>query len=802
MLRRDRVADTRWPGAALFVLLAIASAQASAADSDADQTLLLAVTVNDHPTNEIGRFVLRHGGLYAAPGELSDLGFRVPSSAVAPGQSLVPLAGLPDVAYRLDQATQTLYVTAGVASLLPTVLGSWTQYKSKVRVESGTGATLNYDIIGTATGDRRYGSGLFDARAFFPWGVFSSGFLVFAGDADSAHRGRSAIRLDTTYVYSDPNALRRYRLGDFITGFLSWTRPVRLGGAQISSDFSLRPDLITFPLPSVAGSVAVPSTVDVLVNGNHVLTTPVQPGPFQIPQLPVITGAGTVNLTVTNALGQQVTTEMPFYAAPNLLAPGLQTWSLEVGATRRNWGVISNDYGRFALSATWRRGLSDKLTLEGHVEATSGMFMGGVGIVRTLANFAVANVAVAGSGGNGHSGAQVAVGLQRTTRWLSFGFSTIVATRYFRDIATVEGDPVVRLQVGANIGVNLGRFGSIGVAYVGVKRSAPSNFRLGSAGPPPLEPAEPLPILPLERSHIVSASYSKQFARVSAFVTGFHDFVHHDGNGVFLGATIPIGRRASAQFSAQSESGTHSAQVQATQSVQTIGDWGYRALLSGDGQVHGFAELSYKAGWALLTAGLDRNGGQTTAQGELRGAVSVADHGLFLSNWIDDSFAIVDTNGVGGVMVRQENRDVGRTDADGKRLVPDLRSFEQNRIAIEPLDVPPDVTVPYTQRLVRPQDRSGITIRFALKRSSSALLRLTDETGRPLPVGSAATLASTGKAVPVGYDGAAYLLDLLPHNEIRVELPDGRRCAASFDYRVTSGQIPTIGPVVCREAAP
>ena len=102
----------------------------------------------------------------------------------------------------------------------------------------------------------------------------------------------AAIRLDSTYVYSDPDTLRRYRLGDFITGGLGWTRPVRLGGVQVNSDFSMRPDLVTFPLPSVEGSVAVPSTVDVLVNSTRLLSRQVQPGPFQIPQLPVITGAG------------------------------------------------------------------------------------------------------------------------------------------------------------------------------------------------------------------------------------------------------------------------------------------------------------------------------------------------------------------------------------------------------------------------------------------------------------------------------------------------------------------------------
>ena len=147
---------------------------------------------------------------------------------------------------------------------------------------------------------------------------------------------------------------------------------MRLGGAQITHDFTMRPDLVTFPLPSMAGSVSVPSTVDVLVNGAQVLSRQVQPGPFDVPQLPVITGAGQVQLTVTNALGQQVTTTLPFYASANLLAPGLHTYSLEAGFVRLNWGVVSNDYGAFAASGTYRRGLTDDVTVEAHAEGTQG----------------------------------------------------------------------------------------------------------------------------------------------------------------------------------------------------------------------------------------------------------------------------------------------------------------------------------------------------------------------------------------------------------------------------------------------
>jgi outer membrane usher protein len=204
----------------------------------------------------------------------------------------------------------------------------------------------------------------------------------------------------------------------------------------------------------------------------------------------------------------------------------------------------------------------------------------------------------------------------------------------------------------------------------------------------------------------------------------------------------------------------------------------------------------------LLTAGVDQTGGQTTLRIETQGALSFVDRSLFPSNTIYDSFAIVDTNGMPHVRVLQENRDVGRSNSSGRLLVPDMRSFDLNHITIEPTDIPPDVTIDDATREVRPQDRSGVVLRFPVQISHGALLRLIDEAGVPLPVGSTATLRATSVAVSVGYDGDAYLKDLSPRNEVTVERPDGRRCSVAFDYQPVPGEIPTIGPLRCQEQRP
>lgn len=113
-----------------------------------------------------------------------------------------------------------------------------------------------------------------------------------------------------------------------------------------------------------------------------------------------------------------------------------------------------------------------------------------------------------------------------------------------------------------------------------------------------------------------------------------------------------------------------------------------------------------------------------------------------------------------------------------------------------------DVSIDATTHDVRPQDRTGIVVRFRAKVSHGALLKLTDEAGLPVPVGSTATLQASGITVPVGFDGEAYIEDLGPRNEVSVGFANGHHCTVLFPYKGLPGDIPVIGPLACLESRP
>lgn len=756
------------------------AAEPAAFAASNDEPLLLEVEINGHSTGKIGEFTLRRGILMAMPEELHDLGFRVPTSADR--GSLIALSSVAGVTWKLDQTNQVLYVSIADAGLLPTMLRATSGAQERRTIESGTGATLNYDIANTISGGQEGATALVDMRTFSPFGVASSQWLANANaGAGSGQTGRvRAIRLDSAYTFADINSLRRYSVGDFITSGLSWTRPVHLEGVQIRSDFSMRPDLVTFPMPAIAGSAAVPSTVSVLADGNQVVTGQVDAGPFEVPELPVISGAGMVSMTVTNATGQQVTISQPFYASASLLNPGLQTFSAQAGLVRRNWGSASYDYGKAAVAVVYRRGMTRKLTVEGSAEGTKGAFAAGGGGVLQIGNLGTVNVDGAIAAGASEPGAQLSAAVQRIGRTFSAGASAIVATRNYRDIASMNGDGVLRKQLSAYASVSMKRLGSVGVGYGGVDQDT-SAATVSNSAP--------------QHSQVFSANYSVQFRHASIYVSEFENVVGSGGgHGLQVGIVIPFGKRSSVDMGATSD-GYGTLEVQ--QSAPQVGDWGYQAYVSAGNATHAFAEAQVKTRRGLLTAGADTNDGQSTFRLEAQGALSVVDRGLFASNEIYDSFAIVDTGPIHNVRVLEENREVGQTDSSGRLLVPDMRSFDLNHITIQPTDIPPDVTVNNASVAMRPQDRSGIVVRFPIKFSHGALLQLVDESGAAIPLGSSATLKVTGATVPIGYDGDAYVEDLSPRNELAVELADGRHCTVTFDYKPAAGEIPLIGPLRC-----
>ena len=96
------------------------------------------------------------------------------------------------------------------------------------------------------------------------------------------------------------------------------------------------------------------------------------PGPFTIDRVPTITGAGQMQVVVTDALGRQQVIAQPYYTGPTLLRAGLSEYSFEAGAIRSDYGLPQQRLRRLRAAGTYRRGFSDSVTAEVHAEGQAG----------------------------------------------------------------------------------------------------------------------------------------------------------------------------------------------------------------------------------------------------------------------------------------------------------------------------------------------------------------------------------------------------------------------------------------------
>src|SRR5581483_1268886 len=204
--------------------------------------LQLEATINGTSTQMIVRCRQRDDGTLAADRrELAEIGLKFDSRALA-FDGLVDLARLPGVRVQYEEARQVLRIQATDAALLPrTIDASPAALRGSLSPGpvslDGRGMVLNYLLFGTTDArvfafdrlaNRASATATLDARLFSEFGVFSQSAILGL----TPYGSETALRLDTTFRYDDPDALISYRAGDVISGGLAWTRPVRLGGFQ------------------------------------------------------------------------------------------------------------------------------------------------------------------------------------------------------------------------------------------------------------------------------------------------------------------------------------------------------------------------------------------------------------------------------------------------------------------------------------------------------------------------------------------------------------------------------------------
>ncbi|QDQ82073.1 fimbria/pilus outer membrane usher protein [Paraburkholderia megapolitana] len=729
--------------------------------------VVLEVEINGQRTSLLARFRELDGHLAATGKDLSDIGLTTDRLGIADAAQ-VQLDAIPGLQYTYDVARQAVDLRIPDTMRKPYTFDSRSLPKIPPATAS-SGLVINYDAFAQSNAGEDLAL-YSEERYFNPLGVFRNTGIAYLYRNDQRY-----TRYDTSWSWSNPATLGTTQIGDTISSSLAWSRSIRIGGFQWRSNFALRPDLVTFPVPALAGTAVVPSAVDLYINNVRQFSGNVPSGPFVVSDVPGITGAGQATVITRDALGRTVVTSVPLYVDTRLLTPGLSSYSFEAGFLRRNYSLDSFDYDpRPAMSGSVRRGVSDSLTVEAHAEATGGLYNAGAGALVRLGMAGVVNGSLSASAGR-LAGTQTSLGYQLVTPHFSVSAQTIRAFGNYGDLAARDGTPVPSATDQVTLALPFLRHQTFSVSYIG--------FRL------PQGPS----------SKIGSVSYTLNFGNLATLnVSAYKDFHERDSSGVFLSVSFGFGHNTSVNASVGRQNGQSNYDVNAIRPPDYDGGWGWGVQAGGTGPVaYRQAQVQYLGRYGEVTAIGQDVAGHSSMSLDVSGALVLMDGSAELSRRIDDGFALVSTDRVAGIPVLHENRLIGTTDGSGHLLVPDLNAYQNNQVSIDSMKLPADARIASTSIDLVPQAQSGVLAHFGVTRYSAASVILDGPDGKVLAAGTSVRHVESGKETIVGYDGLTFIESLQRDNHLVVN-SSTLHCTVEFAYvRPVNGTLPTIGPLTC-----
>ena len=732
--------------------------------SATDTLLLVEVSINGEPRD--GEYlVARQGDRFLV--RLADLAkWRIKRPSTPPvmieGDAFVPLSALPGSSAAFDSAAQRLALT------VPPALFEGVSVSAAAAQIAPTDSTftafLNYDVA-MQVNHSLTGTAFLEGGVSDDWGLVANTMTVGKGAG-----GGSVTRLDTYFLRDDPASLTRLVVGDTLTDAPEWARQVRFGGVRIGTEFSLQPDLITFPTPAFTGRTTVPSSVELLVNGARQFQTDVGQGPFSINQVPLVTGAGDVTLVTRDALGVERRIRMPYYVSSRLLRAGLNAWSFEAGGERRDYGIRSFSYRNPFAAGSFRRGISNRLTLGARAEVSGDVQMAGGDanfVAPAIGEFGVAG-AVSRSGDG--TGVLYRVFAQRVTPGWNIAASYQHATRDFDQLGVHRDDERITDQVQASAGISLGGWGSLGAAY--------TDLRYASG----------------ERTELLSANYS-----VGVGERGFLNVFALHSDSSDIGAETTIGASFTLSFgphsSAYVQADSHNVTAEVRRTPPVSGGFGYRIAASAGETDRQQAELDWRGDVGEFSIEAARYHGSTEVQLLGSGGFLLAGGRAYATRRIEDGVGVVEVPDQPNVRIYQENRLVTRTDDHGRAIIPDLRAYEPNRIAIAPADLPLDAKMPDDTIIVVPRYRGAALARFDIEREHPATIVVQLPDGKPVEAGSAVRTSGGGKTF-AGYGGEIFVEEFRSGMKLTIDTAQGPcRVVATYQGKAP---LPRIGPLRCR----
>lgn len=785
-----------------------ADVMVAAANPAQGETIVVRVTLNTENKGDL--FVERTSDrdFLVKVQDLRAIGFRNPSGtpSVIDGENYISLRSMSGVSFEFREKELALNISANPQLLATQSFGVENLGGKAVRTARNESSLFANYALTAARAD--VGTPGFGLAGEVGWRAGNYLFLSDGSTVTDAAGKRKFVRLMSNVTHDDREALRRAVVGDFFTPAREFSSGVNLGGVSVSKLYGLNPYFIQFPMQSVSGNVALPSDLEVFVDGQRVRTERLKPGEFELRDILAYGGSRNVQLVLRDSFGRVQQLNYSFYFSDQPLRSGLHEYSYNLGAIRRGFGTDSNRYGPAALNMFHRYGLNDAVTLGLRAEGSRKFFNVGPTATLVLGSSGVLGVAAARSEVAGQSGTAGSLSYTYQARAWSAGVS---ARREWGHFAALADPPIItnrKLEASVSASYNMDARGTVSLGHSWL------STRSGMAGSTPT-PAQPYSVAVLEDQRRTTLSYSvpivSGWASLNTSLSHIKEKVAGSRNELFLGVSVFFEKDYSAAASYRND-GTRNSEVVELTKRQPIGEGlGFTVVADRDSDPTGHnqrfkSSVQYNAPAAILRADLGRNRdqhGKTSDdyRASVAGGIGYIDGTVSFGRPITGSFGIVKVGELSGVGVLVNGQRVGETDAQGKLFLPALNAYTDNEVALAAETIPIDYSIGAVARKVSPPYRSGTLINFAARKLQAFSGRLKTQGKDGLKSVEFVEMKlgpdAPTEGLQTGRGGEFYVENLKPGTYPGTTLLDGVPCAFKLVIPPSSEIFVELGDVVC-----
>ena len=758
-------------GVTALILTVALSVPSRASAQDHDQRAVLELFLDQVDRGAI-LVIVRGKDILASVADLEQAGVKLPPGPreTVDGTVFVPLAALaPAIAYRFDEKNLVLNLTVKPQSLTTDSIDlATTSRPSDLVYSQATSAFFNYALSATE---------FHAVTGFAEQGLSLDGALL---DNQISYNGNAWTRTSSALIFDDRGTLTRLTLGDAVVADGLLAGVANVVGVDYAKNFTINPYLVTYPLQTLAGTTSVPSTAYVYVNGQLVRTIQLQPGPFNLQNVPVSSGSSNTQVVIRNAFGQVQQLQAPFYLGSNQLRQGLSQYNFDFGVARAENYVGIGGYQNPAGLAFYNYGFTDWLTAGGFAAMDGPAETGGAEMSLSRPYFGQVGLtgAVSRSGGT-HGWAGDVQYAYQTSRF-SFGGDYLRESGQYAALGLTPDDDRTSSRYDLFAGTRL----------FGVDVSA-NYTHLEDRDLGPQTQAN----LGFSRSIGPRLFLSLTFGQSRVPDTPVADTV-------FLSLTIPFGAGSDASLSAERDQNNWTETAQLQRSLPTNDGFGYALQMQNDTDTLQAGQVAYQGPFGLYQVNVQHTGAETTTFENVSGGLVYIDGQVFPTRAVDGSYVLANIPGVKGATVDLYNNPVGKTDAQGQFLVPNLLPYYANQVSIDPNTIPLNYDIRSTSFDVAPPYRGGAIVIFPIQRIQAVegQMRVIVAGKAVALAGDLVTVTANGKhyTSPLGTDGSFYFENLPAGRHKADVLYAGGTC----DFAVTVPQsrktVIRLGRLTCR----